>query len=67
MDQKKSKHSENKKKKLLTKPNIYKWFRPIVSHIGSHFTVSVSVLDFFMVYILKKFSENIFENILGTL
>jgi len=52
---------------LLTKHNIYKWFRSIMSHISSHFTVSISGLDSFMVYISKKFSENTFENILRML
>lgn len=38
-----------------------------MSHISSHFTVFISGLDSFMVYISKKVSENIFENILGML
>lgn len=55
------------KNELFTKCNIYKRFGSIMSHISSHFTVFISGLDSFMVYISKKVSENIFENILGML
>lgn len=44
-------------KELLTKHNIDKWFRPIVSHIRSHLAVPVGGLYFFTAYTFKKFSE----------